>query len=88
MTAVAAIAQGGDKFGRAFGQNDVALNHDSVATKMHCLFRRDIDQIGDVFANCVLAVFVERGWKPKRAAIRGRTKTGVEMVKARIDKFH
>ena len=27
ITAVAAIAQGGDKFGRAFGQNDVALNY-------------------------------------------------------------
>ncbi len=88
MTAIAAISQIGDEFGRASWQNDVAFNHYSVTTKVHCLLRDDVDQIGNVFANGVLSVFIERGWKPNRRAIGERTKTSVEMVKAWIDKFH
>src|ERR1700736_3215332 len=88
MTSVAAIAQGGDEFGRAFGYNDVALDHDGIATEVHRLVRYDVDQIGNVFANGVLTVFVEGSGKPKSRAVGQRTKTSVEMIKARIDQFH
>src|SRR5438105_7545571 len=50
MTSVVAISQGGDEFGRAFGQDNVALNYNGIATKMHRLVRCDVDQIGNVFA--------------------------------------
>ena len=87
MTLVAASNQGGDKLGCAFGQDDFPLNHDGVATEMHRLFRDDIDQIGNVFANGVLPVFVECSGTPKGRAVWQRTKTSVEMIKAWIDKF-
>src|SRR5205807_1722825 len=61
---------------------------DGVATKVHCLFRCDVDQLRNVFANGVLSVFVERSRKPNGRAVGQRTKTSVEMVKAWIDKFH
>src|SRR5712664_1184828 len=40
-----------------------------------------------MFANCALAVFIERGRKPKRGTVRQRAKAGVEMIEARIDQF-
>ncbi len=55
---------------------------------MHRLLRRHINQIRNVFANRVLAIFVEGRRKPNCSAIRQRTKAGVEMIKARIDKLH
>ena len=88
MTSVAAISQSGDQFGRAFRQNDIAFNHDGVATKMHRLIGCDVDQIGNVFANCVRTVFVERGGKPSGRSVGQRTKASVEMIKARIDQLH
>src|ERR1700719_4729120 len=88
MTSVAAIGQGSDELGRALRHNNIALHHDGIATKMHCLVWRDVDQIGNVFANGVLTVFVEGSGKPNGRAVGQRTKTSVEMIKARIDKFH
>ena len=88
MTLVAATSQGGGQFGRAFRQNDIAFDYDSVATEMHCLLRYDVDQIGNMFANGVLTVFVERRGKPSGRAVRQGAKTSVEMIKARINKFH
>src|SRR5207302_9669769 len=87
MTPVAAPSQRGDEFGRAFRHNDLALNHDGIATKMHCLLRCDVDQIGNVLANGVLTVFIESSGKPNRRAIGQRAKTSVEMIKARIDQL-
>src|SRR5204863_16257 len=63
------------------------LNHDGIATKMHCLLRCDVDQIGNVLANGVLTVFIESSGKPNRRAIGQRAKTSVEMIKARIDQL-
>src|SRR4029453_13889517 len=40
-----------------------------------------------MFANCALAIFIERGRKPKGRAVRQWAKAGVEMIKTRIDKF-
>src|SRR5437016_7702849 len=45
------------------------------------------DQFAHVVANGPLAVFVEGSGKPKRRVVWQRTKTGIEMIKARIDKF-
>src|SRR5213082_1141138 len=87
MTLVAATSQGGGQFGRAFRQNDIAFDYDSVATEMHCLLRYDVDQIGNMFANGVLTVFVESSGKPNRRAVGQRAKTSVEMIKARIDQL-
>src|SRR5437667_320781 len=54
MASVAATSQRGDEFGRAFRHNDVALDHNGIATKMHCLLRCDVDQIGNVLGiNCL-----------------------------------
>jgi len=88
MTPVAAPSQCGDEFGRAFRHNDIALDHDGVATEMHRLFRCDVDQIGNVLANGVLTVFIEGSGKPNRRAVGQRAKTSVEMIKARIDQLH
>src|SRR5438552_3526863 len=87
MASVAATSQRGDEFGRAFRHNNVALNHNGIATKMHCLLRCDVDQIGNVLANGVLTVFIESSGKPNRRAIGQRAKTSVEMIKARIDQL-
>ena len=54
---------------------------------MHRLFRQDIDQFGHMFADGALPVFIEGCRKPNRRAIGQRTKAGIEMIKARIDKF-
>src|SRR5436190_7497827 len=40
-----------------------------------------------MFADGALAVFVECSWKPNRRTIGQRTKAGIEMIKARIDKL-
>src|SRR5882724_5545244 len=55
---------------------------------MHRLLRCDVDQIGNVLANGVLAVFIESSGKPNRRAVGQRAKASVEMIKTRIDKFH
>src|SRR5438093_13431115 len=55
---------------------------------MHRLFRQDIDQFGHMFADGALPVFIEGFRKPDRRAIGQRTKAGVQMIKARIDKFY
>src|ERR1041384_8247973 len=88
MTCVAALGQSRDELGRALRKNDVAIDHDRVATKMHRFLGRYVDQIRNVFANRMLAVFIERRREPDRASIGQRTKAGIEMIKARIDKFH
>ena len=54
---------------------------------MHRLFRQNIDQFGHVFADRALPVVIEGCRKPNRCAIRQRAKTGVEMIKARIDEL-
>ncbi|KAG0505770.1 MAG: hypothetical protein Udaeo_08660 [Candidatus Udaeobacter sp.] len=55
---------------------------------MHCFFRCDIDQIGHVFPDCALPVFIEGIWKPKPTAVRQRTKAGIKVVKTRINQLH
>jgi len=52
---------------------------------VHRLGRRDIDQIGDVFSDCALPVFIEGIGEPKCAAVRQRAKAGIKVVEARID---
>src|SRR2546423_1127275 len=88
MAPVPAIGQNRDEFGRTFWKNDVAIDHDSVAAKTYRLLRRDVDQIRDVFANRVLAVFIERRREPERATIGQGAKAGVEMIEPRVDEFH
>ena len=88
MAAVAAILQLGHELGRAFGQNDIAVDHDGVTGKVRRFFRCDVDQISHVLSDCALPVLVERIWKPKRPAIRQRTKASIKMVKTRINQFH
>ncbi len=87
MAAVAAITQRGDEFRRAVGQNDVALEHNGIAGKVHRFFRHNIDQFLHVLADGALAVFVKGRRKPNGRAIGQRTKASIEMVKTRIDKF-
>src|SRR5215211_1128965 len=55
---------------------------------MHRFFRCDIDQIGHMFADCALTVFIECLWKPKSSAIRQRTKARIKMIKTRINQLH
>ena len=88
MAAVTALAQSSHQFGRALRQHNVAIEHDGVATKMDRFFLFDFDQLAYVFSNGALAVFVERRRKPNGRAIGQRTKTSIEMVKTRIDKFN
>src|SRR5437870_5448624 len=77
VSSVAAVLQSRYEFWCAFRQNDIALNHDCVATKMRRFLRCDIDEIGNMFANRVLSVFIERIRKPDRRAIWQRSKTGI-----------
>ena len=88
MADVAAVAEGRDQFRRAFGQNDVAIEHDGVAGKMDRFFFGHVNQVAEVFADRALAVFIERFWEPECATIGQRTKTGVDVVKARIDQLN
>jgi hypothetical protein len=55
---------------------------------MHRFLRCDVDQIGNVLTNGVLTVFIERSGKPNRRAVGQRAKTGVEMIKTRIDQLN
>ena len=87
MAGVAAIPQGRDQLRGAFGQNDVAIEHNGVAGKVCGFFRCHIDQIAQMIPNCALSVFIERRRKPNCPAIRQRTKTGIDVIKARIDQF-
>ena len=52
---------------------------------MRRLFGHNIDKLRHVFADRALPVFIERGRKPNGPAVWQRTKTGVEMIKTRID---
>ena len=87
MTSVAALPQGYHEFRGASRQNDVAFEDNSVAGKMRRFIGTNVDQFAHVLANGPLAVFVEGSGKPKRRVVWQRTKTGIEMIKARIDKF-
>ncbi len=87
MAVVAALSQRGGEFRRAFGQNNVVLEHNRVAGKTNRFFRGNIDQVSYMLADCPLAVFIECSRKPDGRAIGQRAKTGIEMLKARIDKF-
>jgi hypothetical protein len=87
VAAVAALLQLRHELGRAFGQNDVAIDHHGVTRKVHRLFRCDIDQIGHVLPECALPVFIECIWKPKTTAVRQRTKTRIKVIKTRIDQL-
>ena len=69
VTTVAALLQLRHELGRAFGQNDVAVDHHGVTRKVHCFFRSDIDQITHVLPDYALPVLIKRIWKPKPAAI-------------------
>src|SRR5205809_1991122 len=40
-----------------------------------------------MLADCALAIFVEGKRKPKRAAVWQRAKTGIQVIKARINQF-
>jgi hypothetical protein len=40
-----------------------------------------------VIADRALAIFIECGWEPKRAAIRQRAKAGIDVVETRIDQL-
>ncbi len=67
--------------------DDAPADDDSIAGKAFgfCLF--DLDQFLDVFADCALAVVVERGWVPDRFSISEGAEAGVEVIVAGIDKF-
>src|SRR5882724_13537223 len=54
---------------------------------MRRLLRQDSDQFGHMFADGTLPVFIAGCRKPNRPAIGQRAKAGIEMIKARIDKF-
>ena len=41
-----------------------------------------------MLADCALAVLVEGHRKPKSPAVGQRTKTGIQVIKARINQFH
>ena len=43
VTAVAALLQLRHELGRAFGQNDFAIDHHGITREVHRLFRCDID---------------------------------------------
>src|SRR6266550_814699 len=88
VTAVAALLQFRHELGRAFGQNDVAVDHHGVTRKVHRFFRCDIDQISHVLPDCALPVFIECIWKPKPTAVRQRTKAGIKVVKTRINQLN
>ena len=70
VAGLAAIAQNGDKLRRAFGQNDVAIEHHGVTREMRGFFRRYLDQISEMIADRALPVFIEGIGKPDRATVR------------------
>jgi len=87
MTDVAAVVESRDQFGGAFGQNDVAAEHDGVAGKMDRFFFGHVNQIAQMLANRALAVFIECLREPERAAIGQRAEAGIDVIEARIDKL-
>ena len=88
VAAVAALSENSHKFGRAFRQDYVVIEHDRIATKMNCFFLFDIDKLVDVFGNRALTVFVKRSRKPNCITIWQRAKACIEMIKTRIDKLY
>jgi len=87
MTGVTTVLQRRDELRRAFGQNDIAIQDDGVTGKMDRFFLGHVDQISEMIANGALAVFIEGGGKPEGAAIRQRAKTGIDVIKPRVDQL-
>src|SRR5215831_1970156 len=87
MAVITTLVELGDKFRRALRQHDVALEHDSITTKMHGFFWLNINQFTHMIADRALAVVIKGGWEPDAATVRQWTETSIEMIKARIDKF-
>src|SRR5882724_12095062 len=81
------LRQGGAKFRTSFRQDNVLAAHHRIATKLHCLLRRGFHQAAHMVANRPLAVLVESAWIPQRAAIRQRTKAGVEVIEPVLNQF-
>src|SRR2546423_13712242 len=54
---------------------------------MDGLFFGNVDQVAQVFTDRALAVFVERIWKPERAAVGQRAEASIDVIEPRIDQL-